>query len=188
MQTLLIIDMQTAWLEENPRHDAQAVIQRINQVAQYFRQTNQPIIFVRHDDDVVKKGSQEWQVTPAITAMSTDLFVDKTACDSFSGTDLAQRLQEIGTTEVVICGLATEFCVDTTLRACLSRGYKVTALADTHTTSNRPHLDAASIIVHHNWIWTHMAAPEGVSVKVATAADFLAAQKLSDLPVKGSAH
>ena len=33
---------------------------------------------------------------------------------------------------------------------------KTNVIADAHTTRNRPHLDAASISNHHNWVWSEM--------------------------------
>ena len=50
-------------------------------------------------------------------------------------------------------GSATDFCVDTTVRAAASRDYEVALIADGHTTRDRPHLEAAAIIQHHNWMW-----------------------------------
>ena len=69
-----------------------------------------------------------------------------------------------------VCGFATEFCVDTTVRAAASRGMDIVVLSDAHTTSNRPHLDAESIIAHHNWVWSNMAVPANSTLTVATTA------------------
>jgi nicotinamidase-related amidase len=166
MNTLLVIDMQNAWINENPRFDIIGVIARINQVAQHFRTQGNSVIFIRHSDDEVKIGSTGWQVHADLATFPSDIFIDKTACDSFSNTTLLDQLQGMGTTNITICGLATEFCVDTTLRAALSHGFDVLALTDAHTTANRDHLSAKEIIDHHNWIWTHLAAPSGRHIDV----------------------
>lgn len=53
-------------------------------------------------------------------------------------------------TDVVICGMPTEFCVDTTTRRALALGYPVVLVADAHTTERNEYLSAAQIIRHHN--------------------------------------
>lgn len=167
MNTLLIIDMQIGWLQ-TPRHDKDGVIARINQAAQAMRQSGGSVIFIRHANDEAPLGSPEFELDPALHIDPQDAFFDKTACDSFADTALLPHLQQAGIKHLYLCGMATEFCVDTTLRAALSRGFNVTALDDAHTTANRPHLQAAQIIEHHNWIWHNMQAPLGRSVRVCS--------------------
>lgn len=170
MNTLLVIDMQNGWIAEHPRFDIEAVLARIEQTAAHFRANGQKVIFVRHQDNETAVNTPAWQIHPSLSIDASDSFVDKTACDSFSGTDLLTQLQKLGTTTVTICGLATEFCVDTTVRAALSNGLNVIVLADAHTTANRAHLTAQAIIEHHNWVWQNLAAPAGCAISVSRAA------------------
>jgi nicotinamidase-related amidase len=51
---------------------------------------------------------------------------------------------------VVICGYASEFCVDTTVRRAAANGLTVTLADDAHTTHDKPHANAATIRAHHN--------------------------------------
>src|SRR3546814_9524216 len=78
---------------------------------------------------------------------SSDL---KTACDAFLGTRLEEMLRMHGATRLILAGCATDYCVDTTVRAALARGWRTTVPSDGHTTADRPHLSAAKIIEHHN--------------------------------------
>lgn len=50
----------------------------------------------------------------------------------------------------VICGLQSEFCVDTTTRRALALGYPVTLVSDGHSTMDNGVLSAAQISAHHN--------------------------------------
>ena len=52
--------------------------------------------------------------------------------------------------ELVICGMHTEFCVDTTVRRALALGYPVVLVEDGHTTAGNSHVTPAQIIQHHN--------------------------------------
>jgi hypothetical protein len=49
----------------------------------------------------------------------------------------------------------------------------VVVVSDGHTTADRPHLDAQSIIAHHNWMWKNLITPKA-PVTLITAADLLA--------------
>ncbi len=171
MNALLVIDMQNAWLNgATQRHDKHGVIERINRVAREMRNRGEPIIFIYHTDAEALTGSPAWQVDSALRIEADDQNSEKTACDAFAGTDLGEQLRAVGVDTLYLCGLATEFCVDTTLRAALSQGFNVVALADAHTTGDRPHLTAPQIIEHHNWTWTNLAVPKGRTIAVTTCA------------------
>ena len=65
---------------------------------------------------------------------------------------------------LIITGWATDYCVDTTVRSALARGYPTVVPSDGHTAANRPHLPAEKIIEHHNAIWADFIAPGGPAV------------------------
>jgi nicotinamidase-related amidase len=169
MDALLVVDMQNAWLNSGiSRLDRDGVIRRINHAARCMRQRGGKVIFIRHCDDDAQIGTPEWHVDSDLAVDALDLLIDKTACDAFANTDLLMELMGNGANKLFICGLATEFCVDTTLRAALSHGFDVVGLSDAHTTGDRPHLSAAQVIEHHNWVWANLAAPLGRQIQVCT--------------------
>jgi nicotinamidase-related amidase len=63
--------------------------------------------------------------------------------------------------------------VDTTVRAALSRNYEIVVVEDGHTTAERPHVDAVSVIRHHNWVWGNLIHPRA-QVKVMPASRVIA--------------
>ncbi len=171
MHTLLIIDMQNAWLNADvARFDKDGVIARINLAADATRQRGGQVIFIRHVSDEAPLGSDGWQIVPSLLVADADRMIDKRACDSFVDTDLLEALTDAGASTLHICGMATEFCVDSTLRAALSHGFDVVALADAHTSGDRPHLSAAKIVEHHNWTWENLAVQSGRQIRVRTVA------------------
>ncbi len=176
MDILLVVDMQAGlFLPETPRHDAAGVISRINQLAAQMRARGNPVIFIQHDGnpgEVLAVGSAGWQLHPSLQCQPEDRIVRKSASDAFYRTGLKQLLRELGAERLLICGCATDFCVDTTIRAAVSHGFPVIAVADAHTTCDRPHLDAPAIIEHHHFMWQNLIMPAN-AVQVVDSATLL---------------
>ncbi|MGC2047275.1 MAG: cysteine hydrolase family protein [Gallionella sp.] len=160
---LLVIDMQVGLFgADTPRHDAEGVVDRINALARAVRREGGAVIFIQHDGppgDVFEPGREGWKILPSLEREEGDPVVHKSACDAFYQTDLAEMLQKHGATRLIVTGCATDFCVDTTVRAAASRDYVVVVAEDGHTTADRPHVDAVSVIRHHNWLWQNLIHP-----------------------------
>lgn len=174
MIALLVIDMQVGLFEgEPPRHDAGGVVQRINEIANSVRAVDGIVIFIQHEDKRgFAPGTKGWEILPTLDRNDTDLLVGKQACDAFYLTRLPDLLKKHGVVQLIMTGCATDFCVDTTIRAAASRDYEVMVASDAHTTRDRPHLDAESIIDHHNWMWENLILPES-EVKVLPTANIV---------------
>lgn len=96
--------------------------------------------------------------------------VRKTTPDSFHRTVLGELLAQHAITELVICGMHTEFCVDTTTRRALALGYPVVLVADGHTSAGNVHLSALQVIAHHNATLTNISS-FGPRVRATAAKD-----------------
>lgn len=149
---LLIIDVQQALcFGEYGAFESQRVIDRINQVSAKARQHGAPVIVIQHEskDGPLQRGSEGWELAHGLVVEETDLVMAKTATDSFHNTELQAELGKRGITRLVICGLQSDFCVDTTTRRALALGYPVTLVSDGHSTRDNGVLTAAQISAHH---------------------------------------
>lgn len=149
-QALLVIDIQQGLVEGAA--DIEAVIDRINSLAVRAREAGAPVILVQHErpDTVVEHGSDGWRFHEALEIDEHDQVVAKTTPDSFLGTSLSELLASGGVDHLVVCGYASEFCVDTTVRRAAALGYRVTLVADAHTTHDKTHAPADLIRRHEN--------------------------------------
>ncbi len=167
---LLVVDMQKGlFSEDTPRFDTDGVIQRINLLIEKFRQAKHPIIFIQHDGpkgDALAPDTRGWEILDALDRLPTDLVIRKQACDGFLETSLLESIRALEEQQLIITGCATDFCVDTTVRSAASKNLTVIVAADAHTTADRPHLDAKTIITHHNWSWENLILPEGQMIQV----------------------
>lgn len=150
---ILVIDIQCALSDPEPRpDDIDAVINRINLVTGKARKAGLPVFFIQHEapDSPVAYGSDGWRLPEALKVEDGDRFIRKTTPDSFLKTDLDDQLKALGIEQLVICGYASEFCVDTTTRRAAGLGYAIQLVTDAHTTHDKPHAAAADIRAHHN--------------------------------------
>jgi nicotinamidase-related amidase len=165
MDALIVVDMQVGLLSGEPKHDLRRVIERINRLAAKVRERSGVVIYLQHcsgpEDDFVP-GTPGWALLPELNRAAADIVIRKTLNDPFVGTDLAARLKEIAPERVFITGWATDFCVDATVRSAVSNHYNVVVVTDAHTLNDRPHLDAESVIRHHNWVWGHLITQRSV--------------------------
>lgn len=162
---LIVIDMQQgSFTSESPRHDAEGLVRRLNDLAGRIRATAGVVLWVQHDGpagDPHHPSEPGWRLLPGLDARASDLYSRKSFCDAFLDTGLVDLLDSVQAERLVITGCATDFCVDATVRSALARGYKTIVPRDGHTTADRPHLSAAKIIEHHNAVWADFIAPAG---------------------------
>ncbi len=159
MDVMLVVDMQVGLLSGKPKHDLPGVVERINHLAVRVRERSGTVIFVQHcggKGDDFEPETPGWALLPELDRDPADIVIQKTLNDPFAGTDLATRLKEIAPDRVFITGWATDFCVDATVRSAVSNHHNVVVVSDAHTLNDRPHLDAESVIHHHNWVWSQL--------------------------------
>ena len=173
-QALLIIDMQQgSFTPMSARHDAEELVDRLNRLAARVRAAGGLVAFVQHDGpegDPHHPAQPGWRLLPGLDARPADPVVRKTACDAFLGTTLDDLLRERAVDRLIVTGCATDYCVDTTVRAALARGIPTIVPSDGHTTADRPHLPAIKIIEHHNAVWADFIAPAGPATVCPCAA------------------
>ncbi|MBF9233357.1 cysteine hydrolase family protein [Microvirga alba] len=174
---LVIIDVQAGILNK-PGERRPAVLERfdavrarIAQLVDDARRANVPVIFVQHDGvpgHRLEVGTPGWEICGDLNRADGDAVVRKTAGDSFHDTNLQAVLAQQGAKHLVVVGLMTQYCVDTTCRRAVSLGYDVTLVADAHTTDDSGALTVEQIVAHHNTLLDGFdAGPAVISVRPA---------------------
>ena len=150
---LLVIDVQQALCTgEYSVHDAEGLTTRINRLTAMARKAGTPVFWIQHEEDheLLRWGSPGWQLDSRLQPLPGDARVRKTTPDSFHDTDLKKGLDAAGIQRLIVCGLQSEYCVDSTVRAALAHGYPVVLVSDAHTTIDNGVLSASQIVAHHN--------------------------------------
>ncbi len=172
---LLIVDVQVGmFTEADPVYDGQALLERLRGLIGRARAASVPVVYIQHgstrEGHPLQIGTAGWHIHPAIEPQAGELVVQKRMPDSFFETRLDAQLYAGGISRLILTGIQTEVCVDTTCRRAVSLGYKVTLVADGHSTWDRQALSAPQIIAHHNatlgeWFATVLPA-EQISLPV----------------------
>jgi nicotinamidase-related amidase len=151
---LLIIDVQVCNFDESsPVHGGNGLLSKLSALLDRARAAKAPIVYVQHcgsEGAVDQPGTPGWKIHPAIAPLASDIIVQKRHPDAFQETDLQRELEARGIEELVITGIQTEYCVDTTCRRAYSLNYAVTLVQDAHSTWDTDLLSAPQIIAHHN--------------------------------------
>jgi nicotinamidase-related amidase len=174
MDAMIVVDMQVGLLAGPPKHDLHGVVDRINRLAAMLRARAGRIIWIRHCGvgDEFARGTPGWAFLPELDRPPADLVVEKTLNDPFAGTSLQATLTKIDPDRILIAGWATDFCVDATVRSAVSNNHNIVVVSDGHTLNDRPHLDAATVIRHHNWVWSNLITRR--FIRLASTAELLA--------------
>src|SRR5262249_17728502 len=125
------------------------------------------VFFVQHAGPVgddFEPLTPGWRLLSTINTEACDRMVSKTLNDPFFSTSLQSDLAKLHPDRLLVAALATDLCVDATLRSAVALGFTVVAVADCHTVSDRPHLSADRVIHHHHWVWANLIAPHPVSI------------------------
>ncbi len=149
---LLVTDMQNFFL--NPAShafipSAPAILPNILLLIRHFRESARPVFFTRHTNTPSDAGSMArwWNdlIDPDIklSAVISDLDPDpgrvviKNQYDAFHKTDLEPALEAHAVEHIVICGVMTNLCCETTARTAFMRGFHPLIPVDATAAYNR---------------------------------------------------
>jgi nicotinamidase-related amidase len=152
--TLLIIDMQTMFFGVEPSPaDAEVVIKRVNQLSSSARSKEIPIILIQHDtedDERLRYGSKGWELIPDLLVAPSDYRVRKQSYSAFEKSNLLQVLLDLDIQHLIICGYATDCCIDATIRSASDLGFQMTIVGDAHTTHSESEEEGRKIRNKYN--------------------------------------
>jgi nicotinamidase-related amidase len=167
---VLVIDVQQGLCEgAGAAFDCEGTISRINLVTERARVAGAPVIFIQHEANggYLEYGTDAWQLAAGLKVVADDLKVRKTTPDSFLRTNLEEALRSLQIEKLVVCGMHSEFCVDTTTRKALALGFPVVLVSDAHTSAGNAAISAEQVIAHHNATLTNISSfgPRAIAVR-----------------------
>ncbi len=137
---LLVLDMQEYFLNADSHAfipSAPAIIPNLQTLITNFQSADRPIIFTRHINtdadagmmsrwwrDVIHADLPDSAISPALDS-SVGIVIEKPQYDAFYKTTLDEILRGRGVDLIVITGVHTHLCCETTARSAFVRGFEV---------------------------------------------------------------
>lgn len=150
---LLVIDVQVGIFEvkDMPLYNEKKVLANIKYLIKTAREKEIPVIYVQHNSPrgSLKYLSPAWKIHPELSPREDELVINKQFSDSFQETTLKAQLDKRGIKTLIIMGLQTDYCVDTTVRRAYSLEYETILASDAHSTIDGV-ISAKDIVAHHN--------------------------------------
>ena len=79
---------------------------------------------------ILMRGEPGHDIIPELYPLDNEIVIDKPGKGAFYATELGDLLQKYGIANLLVCGVTTEVCVNTTVREANDRGYRCVVLAD----------------------------------------------------------
>jgi len=161
---LLIIDMQDFFLNEQSHAyvpSMRAIVPKLKNLQDYFLQNNLTVVQTKHSNTIKNAGQMmDWwgsiltadnpmaRIIPELTDSRIPV-ISKTQYDAFWETDLEQRLRNDGIEQVIIGGVMTHLCCESTARAAFFKGFDVFFIIDGVATYNEQfHFNSLQNLAH----------------------------------------
>ena len=137
---LLILDMQKYFLDKSSHAyipSASAIVPNIKNLMDAFLKRNSPVFFTRHiDEENIESPMNKWwknslRETDTLSEIIPELnhpdaiIINKSHYDALYQTPLEKLLKEKGIKQIVITGVMTHLCCETTARSAFMRGFMV---------------------------------------------------------------
>lgn len=135
-EALLVIDVQNDYFHGGACElwNADEAEQKIKELIKESRTLGRPVIYIRHinppDDTFFLEGTFGCEISERIKPLPDDQVIVKYYPNSFYETKLDAYLKEKGIKKLIVCGMMTHMCVDTTVRAAMDYSYEVDLVAD----------------------------------------------------------
>lgn len=149
---LVVIDVQNAVIAD--AWDRDGVVARIAALIARAREEGVPVISVRHEEPGMpsrERGAWGWQFDHRVAPLPGERVISRQYPDAFANTMLADALDAMDVTHVIIAGAGTDFGIQATVFRAIAEGWHVTLAGDCHTTTKvSGGLNGEQVVSHAN--------------------------------------
>jgi len=134
---LVLVDVQKAFLEweaDGIRRNNPEAVANIARLLAAFRRERKPVFHIRHAsrkaESALNPEKPGYAPMDEVREIDGEAVIVKQVNSAFIGTDLEERLRRDGISTVVIAGITTNHCVETTTRMAGNLGFDTRLVAD----------------------------------------------------------
>ena len=162
---LLILDMQGYFLSRDSHAfipSSSAILPKVLNLIEAFKTFNLPIFFTRHIDKSDYSPMIRWwrgsiKRDDPLSEINKDIFdkdsiiIEKSQYDAFYETELESILKTKNIDQLIVAGVATHLCCETTIRSAFIRGFQIFFPIDSTATFNKQFHLATFINLSHGF-------------------------------------
>ena len=147
----IIIDVQNVLVETG--FQTKSLLKKISYLQNQARSKNIEIIYVQHIENSEAQTSEDWQLSELLSQKTNEKVFQKKYNSIFKETGLKEYLDKQGIKKLVLCGMQTEYCVDTSVKVAFEYGYQLIIPEGTCTTFDGKDIPAETINKFYEGIW-----------------------------------
>lgn len=175
---LLIVDVQNDYFPGGRNELAGPIpaAANVRKLLDAFRERKMPVIHVRHESTrrsatFFLPGTPGAQIHDSVKPLDGEIIVTKNFPNSFRNTELLPLLRDQGIEQLVVCGMMTHMCIDSTVRAAHDNGFNCIVAHDACATKDLLFSDirVPAVQIHRAFL----AALNGTFATVKSASEAL---------------
>lgn len=152
---LLVIDVQTA-LMEDAIYQKELFLTSLKKTIEICRRDGIEVIYIQHEEPAgspFERGTHGWELYSEIAPEAGEEVFRKQVNSAFRNTGLHEYLTSKGICNLILTGLMTEYCFDTTCRVAFELGYNSLIPKEMNSTMDSDELTAEQIHSFLNHLW-----------------------------------
>lgn len=149
---LVVIDVQEAMVKEGP-YACDQVIKNIKHLIEQARSNNIEVIYVQHIGEagsILEEDSEGWQIYHEIAPLTGEPIFTKHFNSAFRQTGLQSYLKEKEIERLILTGMQTEYCIDTTIKVAFEYGFDIVIPEMTNTTYDNELFTGQELYKYYN--------------------------------------
>ena len=170
---LIVIDAQELITNDN-LYAFERFTANVRTLIDEARKNGVEVIYIRHDDGVgqpLSKGNIGFEVYSGFAIEAGELIFDKYVNSPFRDSGLLEYLQNKGTKRLIVTGLQTDYCIDTTVKCGFEHGFEMIVPEYCNSTFDNEFMTGAQTYRYYNeFMWKNRYAK---CVKMAEALDMI---------------
>lgn len=150
---LLVVDVQNALVLYKP-FAIEEIISNIKRLIKTCRENSVEVIYIQHNGKIggeLEPNSEGWQIYRDIRPETNETVICKNYNSAFKETNLKEYLDGKGVNQLIVTGMQTEYCIDTTCKVAFEYGFKLIIPEKTNTTFNNGNILAEDLYKHYNF-------------------------------------
>ena len=166
---LLVIDIQQSMIDEHPANE-EMFLNNVAKLISAAHASGKEVVYVQHDggaNDPLEKGTPGWQLHHSLRPTSSERVFDKQYPSAFKETGLREYLLGRGVEYVMICGMQTEHCIDSSVKTAFEHGFTVLVPSGATATYDNPFLSGERMALYYEKMIWHPPVAQVLSMQKA---------------------